>query len=91
MRSGPCRAQHEGMESPRGRRFTLELAAEPEALPGGLEEPVRGRAREPIAGRLTDERGTTVPFTGWLGLGRALEKALKGFPGPALEREEGVR
>jgi hypothetical protein len=30
---------------------------------------------EPIAGSLTDERGTSTPFYGWLALARLLERA----------------
>jgi hypothetical protein len=32
------------------------------------------RDRQPIEGCLTDERGTTTPFTGWLELMALLEK-----------------
>jgi hypothetical protein len=39
-------------------------------------------AAEPIAGVARDEQGTERPFTGWLGLAKALELALDGFTGP---------
>lgn len=32
---------------------------------------------EPIAGRLSDDRGTTVAFAGWLELAAALENAIR--------------
>ena len=41
---------------------------------------------EPIAGRLSDDRGTTVVFAGWLELAAALEHAVRArAPGPAEE------
>jgi hypothetical protein len=42
------------------RKLTLELAAE----------------RITIAGRVSDERGTSIEFSGWVGLASALERAL---------------
>ena len=57
-------------------RFSLELDPE----------------QEPIAGSLTDEDGTTASFTGWLGLARLVERALRrtrGEPdGLAADRTE---
>jgi hypothetical protein len=32
---------------------------------------------EPITGRLSDDRGTTVAFAGWLELAAALENAIR--------------
>jgi len=41
---------------------------------------------EPISGVARDEHGAERPFTGWLGLAKALELALDGFTAaePAL-------
>jgi hypothetical protein len=44
-------------------------------LPQKLTLEVDRRA-ESIAGRLCDDRGTTFPFTGWLGFASALQQAL---------------
>lgn len=63
------------MESRETQRFTLEL------------DPIE----QSIAGSLTDERGTAVPFTGWLGLARALERALNASAEPNQDRQEGLR
>jgi hypothetical protein len=48
------------------------------------------RGRQPIEGRLTDEAGSTVAFTGWLELIAALEKTqlqTVPAPGPRLSAE----
>jgi hypothetical protein len=38
------------------------------------------RDRHPIDGRLTDEHGNTIPFTGWLELMALLEKGYAAAP-----------
>jgi hypothetical protein len=63
------------MEWPRRQRFILELAP----------------SSEPIAGSLTDERGATVSFTGWLEMATALEQVSQRSPEPAPKPEDGVR
>ena len=42
---------------------------------------------EPIAGRLSDDRGTTVVFAGWLELAAALERAVQALPPGSDEQE----
>ncbi|HEY2656521.1 MAG TPA: hypothetical protein VGI55_12080 [Solirubrobacteraceae bacterium] len=56
------------------QRFILELAP----------------SAEPIAGSLTDERGTTVSFTGWLELASALERVSQCSPERARDPAEGT-
>jgi len=34
------------------------------------------RGADPVAGTLTDDSGAATPFTGWVGLTRAIELAL---------------
>lgn len=72
MRRGDVWLKIRTVQSPKPQRFTLEFDSE----------------QEPIAGSLTDERGTRAPFSGWLGLARLLERALR-RPGGESDREEG--
>jgi hypothetical protein len=39
-------------------------------------------AQDPIAGQLIDERGASLPFSGWLGLASGLERLLGPGRGP---------
>ena len=49
------------------------------------------RTVDPVAGTLTDDSGSTAPFTGWIGLTRAIELALAAEAPPTPSTAKGKR